>query len=85
MNMSTRVSRLFKQQSLEQSAQSEADRLLGLLGETACDVARNLSVREGAGLLHTSTPNFWARVGHEIGHRIGMPEGPTFGSNLLVP
>lgn len=84
MNIIAFFGRWTRRQAPEPNARAEAERLLGLWGETAYDVARSLSVREKAGLLHTSTPGFWAGVVREIGHQIGVPDGPVLRASLLA-
>ncbi|MCW6511365.1 hypothetical protein [Lichenifustis flavocetrariae] len=66
------------------SPRGEADRLLGIWGDTAYDVARNLSMREDAGLLQTASPGFWANVVREIGHQMGIPDAPVLGAHHFV-
>ena len=53
-------------------------------GETAYDVAADLSWREDSGLLHSTNPGHWGRVAQEIGRRLGLKDGPAFRHDLAA-
>jgi hypothetical protein len=83
MKLSTAWERLpFQKENRAARINGDADRLVGLWGAKAYDIARDLSWREDSGLLRTPHVGYWAAVSREIGNRYGIAEGPAFSLHL---
>ncbi len=75
---------LTKSRKTETVVRADAEALVGVWGETAYEVAANLSRREDCGLMQTSSPGHWARVQREIGLMIGVQDEPVFDQKAMA-
>jgi hypothetical protein len=85
MSLVTLFSRCVSRPAVRPKRDREADRLIAAWGSDASEMARILQFRARAGLLHEDQPGFWASVALSIGHKIGVPDDPRLGANLLTP
>jgi hypothetical protein len=84
MSLTTMLARCVSRPPVRPKRERDVERLIEAWGPNAVEMARILQFRMRARLLDDRPPGFWASVAATISHRIGVPDDPRLGTNLLV-